>query len=77
MFNAEGKLTAAITEASLDEQYQGLGVAKAAYQYLANTYNGLESDPNGCTSAAAERVWKSLKAKKLSRKRFRIEAEKK
>jgi hypothetical protein len=75
---SNNKPTAAISGAEIDiDSFKGLGLAKRAYRLLANFYGGLESDPNGNTSNDAKRVWKSLKAKSISSKRFRIEAEKK
>lgn len=67
-------LSACISSASMDDEaYLGMGLMKRSYQLLANHYNGLESDPNGYTSDDAQRVWKSLKAKKLPNGRYRIE----
>ena len=60
-----------------DLDFQGLGLMSRCYRLLANHYGGLESDPNGNTSKEAKRIWLSLKAKRLTGKRYRIEAEKK
>lgn len=56
-----------------DNSYAGLGLMSKSYQFLANHYGALESDPNGDTSDEAQRIWKTLKGKKLPNGRYRIE----
>lgn len=53
-----------------DEDYKGIGLGKKVYLLLANHYGILESDIDGSTSLEAKRVWKALKAKKISNGRF-------
>lgn len=74
---------ACISSSNINEEaYVGIGVGKKSYEVMAAFFRVLQSDPGGCTSTDAARVWKSMKAKRISKNRniksmFRVISNKK